>query len=92
MFAFTLNHETTLNGVTNMTKFQIGKTYQTRSICDSECVFSFTVFDRTDKTIVIDVHGERVKRKVYIHENEETAMPLGRYSMAPCIKASRQVA
>lgn len=34
-----------------MTSFEPGKTYKTRSICDSNCWFSITVASRTAKTI-----------------------------------------
>lgn len=34
-----------------MIKFEIGKTYTTRSVCDHDCVFTIEVIKRTDKTI-----------------------------------------
>ena len=34
-----------------MKKFEIGKTYSMRSICDHDCVWTYTVTARTAKTI-----------------------------------------
>lgn len=34
-----------------MKKFEIGKEYFTRSICDSECIFSIKITGRTAKTV-----------------------------------------
>ncbi|SJP57398.1 hypothetical protein [Clostridioides difficile] len=34
-----------------MIKFEIGKTYATRSVCDHDCMFTIEVIKRTDKTI-----------------------------------------
>jgi hypothetical protein len=71
-----------------MTTFQIGKTYTTKSICDSNCIFSFEVLKRTEKTITIkDIFGEIVKRGVYLYEGNEQCKPLGNYSMCPIISA-----
>jgi hypothetical protein len=71
-----------------MEKFQANKTYSTKSICDSECTFSFSIIKRTAKTVTIKVHNEIVKRGIQINfEGNECFYPLGKYSMAPCIKA-----
>lgn len=71
-------------------QFQTGKTYQTRSIGDHDCIFSFTVLARTAKSVTVDVNGERVRRGVRVHEGVERFMPFGSYSMAPCISADRE--
>ena len=44
-----------------MTKFEIGKTYSMRSICDHDCVWTYTVTARTAKTITIS-DGEKVQK------------------------------
>ena len=44
-----------------MTKFEIGKEYSCRSICDHECVWTFTVTARTEKTITV-TDGEKTKK------------------------------
>ena len=68
--------------------FQVGETYSTRSACDHECVFSFTVISRTAKFIQVeDKHGRVSRCKVQIWDGNESAYPMGRYSMAPCIRA-----
>jgi len=69
-------------------KFQIGKTYNTRSVCDSNCVISVTIEKRPDKTVTCKVDGKiktfRVKPN---HNGEEFFKPWGDYSMAPIMTA-----
>ena len=74
-----------------MTKiFEIGKTYTTRSACDHDCMFAFTIISRTAKRITIeDRHGNISTVGVKVWADNETAMPFGRYSMAPVINAER---
>jgi hypothetical protein len=70
------------------TQFQVGRTYSIRSICDYECVYSFTILSRTAKTISVSVRGAIVRRKVGIDEKGiEYFMPYGSYSLAPCVGA-----
>ena len=73
-----------------MAKFETGKTYSTRSACDSDCKWEFTVVKRTAKRITIT--GDGATRTVGVAEmgGHEIAWPLGKYSMAPIIRASRQ--
>lgn len=76
-----------------MANFEIGKTYSTRSACDWECVFSFTVLRRTAKRITIeDRHGQVRTVGVQNYGGDETAKPLGSYSMCPVIRAERAAA
>ena len=71
-----------------MTKFKIGQTYSERSLCDYECIFSFTILARTAKSITTDVHGNIVRRKVTLDEHGiEHFVPFGRYSMCTVIGA-----
>jgi len=72
-----------------MKKFEINKTYTTRSVCDYDCIFSYTVVSRTDKTVKIigDLLDKPVSRKIRVWGNEESFLPLGSYSMAPVITA-----
>jgi hypothetical protein len=72
-----------------MTTFEIGKTYSTRSICDNDCVFSVTIASRT-KATVTTTGGKtfRVAKKETEWNQAETIFPMGRYSMAPAIKAA----
>jgi len=75
-----------------MKTFEINKTYSTRSICDSECVFSYIILKRTSKTVTIQSNnGEvktcRINKKLSEYKNVETILPEGNYSMAPIITA-----
>lgn len=75
-------------------RFQVGKTYETRSICDSNCVIAITVTARTDQTITAtDGSGKplklRIDRKSTEYRKSETVYPWGHYSMAPQISADK---
>ena len=73
-----------------MLKFEVGKTYATPSICDHECIFSFTVVARTAKTVTLEkIHGHtNVRRGLSLYEGEEQFKPFGSYSMCAIIGAS----
>lgn len=78
----------------NTIKFEIGKTYTTRSICDSDCIFNGKCIKRTTSTVTFDIEGYGVKTCRIIKDLSEmngceTVYPLGRYSMAPTFKASK---
>lgn len=76
-----------------MFKFEEGKTYSTRSICNHDCIIAITVIKRTEKTIVADCGWKGEKRlRIKILNGEETVMPWGNYSMAPQISAKRHAA
>lgn len=72
-------------------RFEIGKTYQTRSICNNECIISIKVTARTDKTITVIERDEtkrlRINEKSTEYRKAETVYPWGHYSMAPQISA-----
>ncbi len=69
-------------------QFQVGKTYATRSICDSDTWFKFTILARTAKTVTVPVHnGKTAKRGIYIYEGVEQFKPYGSYSMCPIVGA-----
>ena len=70
-------------------QFKVGNTYTTRSACDYDCIFSFTVVSRTDKSITItgDCLSGPTRRKVRVYSDSESVMPLGSFSMAPVITA-----
>ena len=73
-----------------MTKtFEIGRTYSTRSACDYDCVFSFTILARTAKSITTKVHGKTVRRGVNVWAGVEQFKPFGSYSMAAIISADK---
>ena len=48
-----------------MTKFEVGKTYATCSICNSDCWFSYKVIKRTKCTVtLLDDSGNEIRQKV----------------------------
>ena len=78
-----------------MKRFEVGRTYSTRSICDYDCIFRFEVVGRTDKTVLIKYHGKVTRRKIRAIPNHslagilvETIDPLGVYSMSPVLDAT----
>lgn len=72
-------------GHMNQATFQVGQTYQTRSICDSECVISVTVAKRTAKTITTP--AGKTLRIGKFYDGAEMVKPWGSYSMAPIVTA-----
>lgn len=65
-------------------KFEVGKSYSCRSICDYNTVWTHRVVSRTAHTIKLD-NGSTYKPRVY--EGKEFIYPQGRYSMAPILRA-----
>ena len=74
-----------------MIKFEIGKTYSMRSICDHNCIWTYTVTGRTASTITITDGKQsktcRINKRISAWDGRETIYPLGRYSMAPSLGA-----
>jgi hypothetical protein len=68
---------------TTATKFIVGATYGTASICDSDCIFYMTVISRTEKTATIqqDIYSTPRRFKIHI-EGDEESIRMGNYSMA----------
>jgi hypothetical protein len=82
----------TLNGnqgASQMKKFQVNNVYEARSLCNYDCVFSFTVIKRTKKQVTLkdNVTGEIFRRGIFIWQDNEACRPYGSYSMAPTINA-----
>ena len=73
-----------------MTKFEPGKRYRGRFICDADSFVYLTVNSRTEKTIRTD-SGKSLKIHTSPYDDGEFVFPLGRYSMAPTIRAAAQV-
>nr|AHF24064.1 hypothetical protein [uncultured bacterium Contig643] len=74
-----------------MKKFEIGKEYSCRSICDHECVWTYKVVARTAQMITV-TDGDEVKKLRIIkgmseYRNAESVYPLGKYSMCPILSA-----
>lgn len=74
-----------------MNKFEIGKTYSMKSICDQNCIWTYTVTARTAQTITItdgkEVKTCRIVKNLSEYLNAETVRPLGNYSMCPLLSA-----
>lgn len=75
-----------------MKKFEIGKTYTTRSACDHNCIYSYTIISRTAQTVkIIDKFGEtktcKIIKKLSEYRGSESIYPEGKYSMCPVISA-----
>ncbi len=71
-------------------KFEVGPTYEMRSVCDYNCVWLGTLVKRTEKFVTMYVVGQGdVRCKVNVRDGVEEIMPLGRYSMAPVMKADK---
>ena len=68
-------------------QFQVGRTYATRSICDHECVFFFTILNRTAKTVTTQVHGKTVRRGLFVLERRRAIQALRHYSMCAIVGA-----
>lgn len=74
-----------------ISKFQVGKSYSCRSLCDHNCIFTFEVVARTPQFVTIKapiVRGGQAARKVRVLGTAEQLDPLGRYSMSPVLSAS----
>ena len=67
--------------------FEIGRTYETRSLCDYKCIYSVKVIAKTSKTVTIISMGKESRCKVHEHNGEQFIYPNGRYSMCPIITA-----
>ena len=68
--------------------FIIGNTYSARSACDHNAVWSFVVVARTAKQVTLrDDDGKEIKRRVIVRDGVEECFPLGKYSMAPRLRA-----
>ena len=76
-----------------MIKFETGKTYSTRSICDHSWVITAHIVRRTVKTVWLstDDRTDHLARgkclRVKEYKGVEQIKPFGRYSMSPMIGA-----
>ena len=77
-----------------MSNFENATTYTGRFIGDADATFEVRVIKRTAKTVtfVHPQHGDEQRAKIHTSDGGEFFFPMGQYSMAPVIKASRKVA
>ena len=73
-----------------MKKFEIGKEYYTRSICDHNCIFTVKIVKRTAKTVTFLRDGKEHRTKLFTDDHGEYIAPY-RYSMAPTFHADHEV-
>jgi len=75
-----------------MSKFVVGKTYSTRSLCDHDCVISATIAKRTAKTVTLTSgymgRDQKTFRLSVDPNGAEQFAPWGTYSMSPMIRAA----
>jgi hypothetical protein len=73
-------------------QFQPGKTYETRSACDHDCIFKMKVIARsaTGKSIRVLVRDEFKTLRVSEYNGVEQVKPFGSYSMAPIMSADKE--
>ena len=73
--------------------FQAGNAYVMRWAGDADARTATRVVKRTAKFVTLWVEGFGVKRcAIRTNDQGEFAFPLGSYSMAPCVRACREVA
>ena len=75
-----------------MTRFEVGKNYECRSICDHNCVWRYKVTKRTACMVTLEADDGEVKKCRIIKglsemNGTESVYPLGRYGFAPILKA-----
>lgn len=72
-----------------MSKFEVGKSYRTRSIGDHDCIIEVSIVSRTEKTVTVETKhdGRKLFRVKTWDDGIETIAPWGRYSMSPTITA-----
>lgn len=74
-------------------EFEVGKTYATHSVCDHDCIFSYMIVKRTEKTVTIrDKFGKAKRCKLHDNGQAEYIFPEGTYSMCPVLEADDIVA
>ena len=74
-----------------MLKFEVGKTYSHKWIGDSDLISEYEIIKRTAKTITIDVNGTVKNLRCKEFEGAEAVKPFGSYSMAPTLRAAKEV-
>jgi uncharacterized protein with GYD domain len=81
-----------------VTKFVVGRTYYTRSVCDHDCIITVKVVSRTAKTVRAQTSkGAKTLRVSEYRDRSgldviEQVKPWGSYSMAPIVGADREYA
>jgi hypothetical protein len=75
---------------TELKAFEVGRTYSCRSICDYDCVWTYTIVARTAKTITTACGKTfRIISKLSEATGVEKVFPQGRFSMCPVLSADK---
>jgi len=72
---------------TALIKFTVGEEVATRSLCDWDCIFRFTVISRTAKFVTLNYYGQPKRVSIRVRDGREYCYPLGTYSMACSVSA-----
>ena len=72
----------------NIVKFIAGNTYIMTFVTDAELEVPVQVLKRTAKRMTVRIGGQIKTIGIKSDKNEEYALPCGRYSMAPRVRAS----
>lgn len=72
-----------------MIKFEVNKTYGSRSICDHNCIFEIKTISRTDKTVTYKYENQIRRSSVKFDQQGNEYIKPDNYSMAPIFKAER---
>jgi hypothetical protein len=77
-------------------KFETGSTYSCRSVGDYNCIWTYLVVKRTEKSvwvaeIINGKQGETQRKGITVWNMEEQIFPHGKYSMAPILGAEKLV-
>jgi hypothetical protein len=73
------------------TTFQVGQSYQCRSLGDYDCVWTFRVTKRSAQFVTLQGDGETRRAKVRNYRGVEVCSPLGTYSLSPTLSASKRL-
>lgn len=82
-------------------RFEQGKCYMMRSVCDHDCIWVYKVISRTEATVVLQqmrngkAYGDIARFRINKQRSEmvkaEVVMPTGTYSMAPMLSADNLI-
>jgi len=74
-----------------MKKFEVDKVYLMVSPCDTNAIWKYQVIKKTEKTVTLrSLIDDEITRKKIHKTDTELCFPLGRYSMCPVLKATRE--
>lgn len=74
------------------TAFNVGDNVATRSFCDYDCIFRFTVVARSKCFVTFaDDHGDTYRVKPWVTNGVEYATPFGKHSMSALLTAGKNI-